>query len=68
MGRRGQKKSIVNLRTFTEFCSFNHVEPARSMPRKKVDNRIRTLVENGLTTRQRTMFVIVGDKARDQVG
>ena len=37
------------------------------MPRKKVDNRIRVLVENGVSLRQRTLFVIVGDKARDQV-
>ncbi len=36
--------------------------------RKKVDARIRTLVENGVKTRQRSMFVIVGDKGRDQVG
>ena len=35
--------------------------------RKKVDPRIRTLVENGVKARQRSMFVIVGDKARDQV-
>ncbi len=38
------------------------------MPRKKVDNRIRVLIENGVARRQRTMFVIVGDKGRDQVG
>ena len=37
------------------------------MPRKKVDNRIRVLIENGISLRQRTMFVIVGDKGRDQV-
>ncbi|CAM6087692.1 unnamed protein product [Calypogeia fissa] len=35
--------------------------------RKKVDSRIRTLVENGVKTRQRSLFVIVGDKGRDQV-
>jgi hypothetical protein len=35
--------------------------------RKKVDPRIRTLVENGVKARQRSMFVIVGDKGRDQV-
>lgn len=29
--------------------------------------QVRTLVENGVATRQRSMFVIVGDKARDQV-
>ena len=35
--------------------------------RKKVDSRIRTLVENCVALRQRSMFVIVGDKGRDQV-
>lgn len=35
--------------------------------KKKVDSRIRTLVENGVKTRQRSLFVIVGDKGRDQV-
>ncbi|XP_070553910.1 RNA cytidine acetyltransferase-like [Ptychodera flava] len=37
------------------------------MVRKKVDNRIRVLIENGVATRQRSMFVVVGDKGRDQV-
>ncbi|BDA49001.1 RNA cytidine acetyltransferase [Coccomyxa sp. Obi] len=35
--------------------------------RKKVDSRIRTLVENCHKLKQRSMFVIVGDKGRDQV-
>ena len=35
--------------------------------RKKIDSRIRTLVENCHKLRQRSMFVIVGDKGRDQV-
>ena len=35
--------------------------------RKKVDNRIRVLIENGVTLRHRSFFVIVGDKGRDQV-
>ncbi|XXQ37679.1 RNA cytidine acetyltransferase [Plasmodiophora brassicae] len=35
--------------------------------RKKVDNRIRTLIENGIALHHRGMFVIVGDKGRDQV-
>ena len=34
---------------------------------KKIDNRIRLLVENGVQEKHRTMFVIVGDHARDQV-
>lgn len=35
--------------------------------RKKLDSRIRTLVENGVKLGHRTLFVIVGDKGRDQV-
>ena len=35
--------------------------------RKKVDSRIRTLVENCAAQRHRSLFVIVGDKGRDQV-
>jgi N-acetyltransferase 10 len=35
--------------------------------RKKVDSRIRTLVENCVRLRQRAMLVIIGDKGRDQV-
>lgn len=37
------------------------------MPRKKIDNRVRVLIENGVTLGHRTMFVVVGDKGRDQV-
>jgi N-acetyltransferase 10 len=35
--------------------------------RKKVDSRIRTLVENCVKLRQRAMLVLIGDKGRDQV-
>ncbi|XP_054263495.1 RNA cytidine acetyltransferase [Macrosteles quadrilineatus] len=38
-----------------------------SMVRKKIDNRIRVLIENGVTLGHRTMFVVVGDKGKDQV-
>ncbi|XP_077867158.1 RNA cytidine acetyltransferase-like [Saccoglossus kowalevskii] len=37
------------------------------MVRKKVDNRIRIQIENGVTTKKRSFFVVVGDKGRDQV-
>ncbi|XP_072747429.1 RNA cytidine acetyltransferase [Anoplolepis gracilipes] len=37
------------------------------MVRRKIDNRIRVLIENGVTLGHRTMFVIVGEKAKDQV-
>ena len=35
--------------------------------RKKIDNRVRLLIENGVSQGRRSMFVVVGDKARDQV-
>ena len=35
--------------------------------RKKVDARIRTLIENGVLLRHRGMFVVVGDAGREQV-
>lgn len=36
------------------------------MVRIKMDNRIRTLIENGAQTGHRSLFVIVGEKSRDQ--
>lgn len=44
-------------------CLFRYQKTMR----KKVDSRIRTLVENGVQSRQRSLFVIIGDKGRDQV-
>ncbi|CAB1447499.1 unnamed protein product [Pleuronectes platessa] len=35
--------------------------------RKKVDNRIRVQIENGVALKHRTLFVVVGDRGRDQV-
>lgn len=37
------------------------------MVKRKVDNRIRVLIENGVALGHRTMVVVVGDKSRDQV-
>jgi len=37
------------------------------MVRKKVDNRIRTLIENGVAQKHRSMFFIVGNQCRNQV-
>ncbi|XP_066922128.1 RNA cytidine acetyltransferase-like [Clytia hemisphaerica] len=34
---------------------------------KKIDNRIRVVIENGVQQKHRTLFFVVGDKARDQV-
>eukprot|EP00921_Rhytidocystis_pertsovi_P009822 GHVQ01015775.1.p1 GENE.GHVQ01015775.1~~GHVQ01015775.1.p1 ORF type:complete len:1068 (+),score=107.09 GHVQ01015775.1:175-3378(+) len=35
--------------------------------RKKVDNRVRTLVEANMSHRHRSMFVIVGDNSKEQI-
>ncbi|KAJ3595939.1 hypothetical protein NHX12_002348 [Muraenolepis orangiensis] len=35
--------------------------------RKKIDNRIRVQIENGVALKHRTLFVVVGDRGRDQV-
>ncbi|KAL2531341.1 UPF0202 protein [Abeliophyllum distichum] len=35
--------------------------------RKRVDERIITLIQNGVKNRHRSLFVIVGDKAREQM-
>ena len=37
------------------------------MPRKKLDSRIRSVIESGVRQRYRTLFVIVGDRAREQI-
>lgn len=37
------------------------------MVRKEIDKRIRTLIESGVKQKHRSMFVVVGDKAQDQV-
>uniref|UniRef100_A0A8C2BZQ1 RNA cytidine acetyltransferase n=1 Tax=Cyprinus carpio TaxID=7962 RepID=A0A8C2BZQ1_CYPCA len=37
------------------------------MNKHKVDNRIRVQIENGVAQHHRSMFVIVGDRGRDQV-
>lgn len=37
------------------------------MVKKKIDNRIRVMIENGVKLGHRTMFLLIGDKSRDQV-
>lgn len=37
------------------------------MVRVKIDNRIKTLIENASNTGHRSLFIIVGEKSRDQV-
>jgi N-acetyltransferase 10 len=37
------------------------------MVKKKIDNRIRVLIENGIQLFHRSLIIVVGDKGRDQV-
>lgn len=37
------------------------------MVKKKIDNRIRVIIENGIKLGHRTMFIIMGNNAKDQV-
>lgn len=39
---------------------------SQKMVRKKIDSRIRVMIENGVATRHRSLFVIVGDQGKDQ--
>ena len=47
--------------------SHNNHNNNNNKVRKKIDSRIRTLVENCVKTRHRSFFVIVGDDAREQI-
>jgi N-acetyltransferase 10 len=35
--------------------------------KKKIDARIKTLIENGVHSEHRSFFVIVGDRGREQI-
>ncbi|KAG5439181.1 hypothetical protein PCANB_001480 [Pneumocystis canis] len=37
------------------------------MTKKQIDSRIPTLIKNGVEEKKRTIFIIVGDKGRDQI-
>ena len=45
--------------------TFPHIE--LNMPKKKVDSRVRTLIENCAKTKQRSLFIVVGDRGKYQV-
>lgn len=47
--------------------TLNKIQKYFKMVKKKIDNRIRVLIENGVKLGHRTMFLLVGDKSRDQV-
>lgn len=55
---------------FRRLASASQSTPRPTMSqlvKKKIDSRIRTLIENGVQERHRSFFVIVGDRGKDQV-
>lgn len=50
-------------------CFLTSLSSSETMAtvRKKVDNRIRVQIENGVALQHRSIFVVVGDRGRDQV-
>ena len=48
-------------------CSKIRISEVGSMVRKKVDERIRILLENGAKKNHRSLIVLFGDNAKDQV-
>ena len=60
-----EKQNVRKSLKFGSFISFS--ENFGKMVRKKIDNRIRLMIENGIKLGHRSLFVIVGDKGKDQV-
>ena len=63
----------TKTRLFSQFFTRKFTEESQTvkisekMVRKKIDNRIRLMIENGIKLGHRSLFVIVGDKGKDQV-
>ena len=67
MARRGVVEQVGPATVHTRRSASRALRELRGgAMRKKVDQRIRTLVENCVKLHQRSMFVIVGDRGRDQ--
>lgn len=55
---------LLVLQVPNEFVTGNNPD---IMTMKKLDNRLRILIENSVKKGHRSFFVVVGEKARDQV-
>lgn len=60
------RRTLITSYKAKELSISRHSYIANNM-RKKVDSRVRTLIENGVKLSQRSLVVLVGDKGRDQV-
>ena len=66
-GKTLESIDYIESRELNQKNSFHYPLLFCFIMRKKVDSRIRTLIENGVRLNQRSLVVLVGDKGRDQV-
>eukprot|EP01114_Cavostelium_apophysatum_P015200 TRINITY_DN4099_c0_g1_i2.p1 TRINITY_DN4099_c0_g1~~TRINITY_DN4099_c0_g1_i2.p1 ORF type:complete len:1031 (-),score=293.42 TRINITY_DN4099_c0_g1_i2:2-3094(-) len=66
MASKGKNKSNISKEPEDE-GSKTDAATGITVTKKKVDPRIRTLVENGIKSHHRTIFIIIGDKAKNHV-
>lgn len=66
-GSEGLCKKLHSCHEFLFQIWPTFITTPDNMVKKKIDNRIRILIENGMLLGHRTLVVLVGDKSRDQV-
>lgn len=57
---------LLPAQTDKSLTSLLYLVGGGPMVRKKVDARVRTLIENGVKSNHRSTFVLVGDYGKDQ--
>jgi hypothetical protein len=70
VGQRGPRgpRVAVQAKPRTAMILEHSIAPRHvAMVKKRVDARVRTLIENGVRLQHRSLFVLVGDKGKDQV-
>nr|GEX99739.1 RNA cytidine acetyltransferase 1-like [Tanacetum cinerariifolium] len=67
LGLKGSVTIILPLPSHVLSSLLGFWDCGKKMVRKKVDERVRTLIRNGVEANHRSFFVIVGDKSRDQI-
>ncbi|ORY80427.1 GNAT acetyltransferase 2-domain-containing protein [Protomyces lactucae-debilis] len=71
-GTRSKKQAAASCMNLDAAC-YNKQKPhaphtrSAAMPKKAIDARIPALIKNGVQEKKRSIFVVVGDKGRDQI-
>ena len=60
---------VINLVVIfgSRFSRGSAPAAASAEMKKKIDARIRTMIENGVALKYRSLFVLIGDRGKDQV-